>query len=136
MKAANKLRELYMDNVLFFVTGSDIDAISDLDTEDEVVSTTFLFHACSSKVLERVSMRNTKIRPYWVRPIRRTVATPQSALIKFIRKAPTSLRWFQSNLNSENIAMLQKERPEIEFVSKGHVPKLNYVGRYLSLIHI
>ena len=60
MKAANNLRELYMDNVLFFVTGSDIDAISDLDTEDEVVSKTFLFHACSSKVLERVSMRNTK----------------------------------------------------------------------------
>jgi hypothetical protein len=41
----------------------------------------------------------------------------QDMIIKFVRNAPSSLIWFRSDLTKENIHMLQKERPEIEFVA-------------------
>ena len=93
---------------------------------NNLVSDVFIFHKCSSKVLERVSLHNTN---YFVPIIGAGMfvqrlalqdtlkAIPQKALIKFIRNAPTTLRWFRSNLTTENIKMLHHERPEIEFVS-------------------
>jgi len=42
---------------------------------------------------------------------------PHKALMKFIRNSTTTMRWFQSNLTKDNIAILQQERPEIEIVS-------------------
>eukprot|EP00536_Pseudo-nitzschia_multiseries_P005765 jgi/Psemu1/13439/gm1.13439_g len=39
---------------------------------------------------------------------------PQAALIKFVRTAPQSLRWFRSDLSPENMDMLRSERPGIE----------------------
>ena len=56
----------------------------------------FLFQWCKS--LERVSIRNAKA-DYRV--------VPQNALIKFVRNAPPSMRWFRSDLTEENMAMLR-----------------------------
>jgi hypothetical protein len=39
---------------------------------------------------------------------------PQSKLIQFVRDAK-KLRWFRSDLTSENVAMLQRERPDVFF---------------------
>ena len=45
------------------------------------------------------------------------IAIPQTALLKFIRDAPTTLRWFRSNLTQANIEMFHHERPQIECMS-------------------
>ena len=117
MKTADNLKELTMDDSRFLIDGSTLDAMSDLDTDHETVSKKqFLFHGCSSNVLERVSMSNTQIC-FYGRGREMFEAIPQNALIKFIRKAPSTLRWFRSNLTQENIKIVQQERPEIEFVS-------------------
>ena len=42
---------------------------------------------------------------------------PQNVWIKCIRNAPTTLRWFRSELTPENIKIVHHERPEIECVS-------------------
>jgi len=39
---------------------------------------------------------------------------PQAALVKFVRTAPESLKWFRSDLSPENMEMLRAERPGIE----------------------
>ena len=41
----------------------------------------------------------------------------QAMLIKMVRNHPT-LRWLRSDLTEENITMLQRERPDITFVSE------------------
>jgi len=71
--------------------------------------------------LERLSLRNvtyfrTNIyhrseKPTTVLPI------PQQELMRVVRNAPPSLKWFRSDLTLDNITMLKKERPGIEFVS-------------------
>ena len=38
-------------------------------------------------------------------------------LIKFVRNAPPTLRWFRSDLTSDNMEMLRMERPEIELLN-------------------
>lgn len=115
LSAAYNLKELHMDDALIMISESKFDAYSNLDTENEVVSNQFLLHECSSKVLERVSMRNAKMCHRTATPL--IPAIPQKALMKFILNAPTTLRWFRSNLTPENIEILHKERPEIELVS-------------------
>ena len=42
---------------------------------------------------------------------------PQNVLIKFVRNAPASLRWFRSDLSEATMNMLRLERPEIQFVN-------------------
>ena len=37
--------------------------------------------------------------------------------MNFVRHAP-KLKWFQSDLSLENVAILKQERPEIVFVTK------------------
>ena len=115
MKTANHLRELYMDHSMFQTSDNEIDAMSDLDTTNEEVGSknVFLFHKCSSTVLERVSMRNAM---YFV-PDNEPTIMPQKALMKFISNAPATLRWFRSTLTKDNIEILRHERPKIEFVS-------------------
>ena len=49
---------------------------------------------------------------------RNAMVIPQNALIKFVRNAPSSLRWFRSDLSQENIAMLKKERLGIAFLNR------------------
>ena len=75
-----------------------------------------MFHYCSNK-LERVSIRNARYRySFHSEGIDWTPFVPQELLIKFVRNAP-NLRYFRSNLTQENIAMLQREKPAIEFTS-------------------
>ena len=83
-----------------------IEALSDLDGHDKH----FIFRYCRS--VERLSIRNAK----WHGGSRRTMLH-QNALIKFVRHAPSSLRWFRSDLSQWNIDMLQRERPGIELVN-------------------
>ena len=113
-KDAKNLKQLYMDDSHFCTDERNCDAYSNL--ENEVVSNEFLLHDCSSKVLERVSMRNAKM---YVNGKKTSLipAIPQKALMKFILNAPRTLRWFRSDLTPENIKIVQRERPDIEFVS-------------------
>ena len=123
MRAGKNLREIYIDNTNFCIFNDEFYSMMDVENDDEVVTKTFLFHECGSKVLERVSIRNAGV---WVQSFRddrfhgpdddELIPIPQMALIKFIRNAPTTMRWFRSNLTQENIQMLQQERPKIEFV--------------------
>ena len=120
MKYANNLKELHMDGSWDLISKSQFDAMADLSTDNEVVSKQFLLHLCGSKVLERVSIHNAKfgVQIRLVdRPKYRFVAIPQNALMKFIRNAPSTLRWFRSNLTPKNIKLVQQDRPDIEFVS-------------------
>ena len=110
---ATNLKEIYMDNAEFF---------DDVNPNGRN-NTIFLFHKCGSNKLERVSIRNATYGndvfglPYGHPGHREQIYLPQDALIKFVRKAPPSLRWFRSNLTTDNIAMLRLERPEIECVN-------------------
>ena len=115
------LKELYMDNSVFHVhRQSIVDRMQDdsqvNDDENTIHNDTWLFHKFGDK-LERVSIKNCRYCLLWppndfglrkVRPI------PQAALIKFVRRS-RSLRWFRSNLSSENIAMLQQEGSQVVF---------------------
>ena len=115
MEKATNLKEIYMDNSVFAVDYVDKrHRLSDLENNEH--SNIFLFHkllSTCSKPLERVSIRNAK---WYVYGIRDTTVIPQNALIKFVRKAPMSLRWFRSDLTEENRTMLRSERPGIELV--------------------
>ena len=104
MNSATNLKEIYMDGAQFYDLFNDSDHDT-YDFEDDDHPDIFLFHRCRSKVLERISIRNA-----------RDGSITQNMLIKFIRKAPTSLRWFRSDLTPANMAMLRLERPGIEFV--------------------
>jgi hypothetical protein len=86
-----------------------IERISNLQNDRDA----FIFHYCS-KTLERVSIRNAKYSTF---NHNYGVCVPQSALVKFIRNGPPTLRWFRSDLSKENITMLQNERPEIKFLN-------------------
>ena len=72
----------------------------------------FLMREC--KVVERLSIKNAT----WCleeNPLEKFPVT-QGMLIKMVRRHPT-LRWLRSDLSAENVAMLQREKPEITFVS-------------------
>ena len=107
MRNIKNLKEIYMNDSEFVGLSLLNHALSDLDNDE--YSHIFLFHKCSH-VLERVSIKNSTVG------FRQAVYIPQNALIKFIRNAPLSLTWFRSDLTPENIKMLRRERPEIEFV--------------------
>ena len=119
MDYASKLKELYMDDSVFYDQGQSpstpnlIEKMSDLENEEH--AGIFLFNECTSKVLERVSIKNAKYGSDHEQED--FPAIPQTALIKYVRKAPISLRWFRSDLSDENITMLQHERPDIEFTN-------------------
>ena len=121
---ASNLTELYMDDATFFVFTSELRDGRLSDFENKEPAGIFLFHRCTrnSKVLERLSIKNAKYGGDL--NIQRDVPTgvpvlaiPQAALVKYVRNAPTSLRWFRSDLSPENITMLQLERPDIEFTN-------------------
>jgi hypothetical protein len=38
-------------------------------------------------------------------------------LIKFVRNAPPTLRWFRSDFTPDNMKILRMERPEIELLN-------------------
>ena len=120
MVHAKNLQDLHMDNSSFSV--DDITRAKMLDLENSFSlyddnSTIFLFHKCGSTVLERVSIKNAMW--YSNSYNEKHTVIPQNALIKFIRNAPASLRYFGSDLSQANIEMLQSEEggrgSEIEF---------------------
>ena len=105
------LIEIRMDNSNFIYYDF---VMSYLDSHPE----TFLFHRCGSKVLERVSIQNAKYYPNYYNIDDQPKVIPQNALIKFVRNAaPSTLKWFRSDLTQENIDMLHNERPDIELVN-------------------
>ena len=110
MKEATNLREIIMDGS-FFTCDEGIDEISDLKNHPR----SFLFCQLESQVLERISIRRAKFHNYDQQQVYKKF--PQNALIKFIRNAPPSLRWFRSDLSQKNIDMLRLEQPGIEFLN-------------------
>ena len=114
MKAHN-LKELHMDDAVFVVYDHEVAGVlleMTEDAEDDAAALpTLLLQKCSSTVLERVSLRNAKFAVLGCHH-----DMPQMALLNFIRNAPMTLRWFRSNLTKDNIAIVQQERPAIEFV--------------------
>jgi len=112
--SADTLRQLTMDGSTFHVDFREIKMMSDLHNHP----TTFLFHECNSKVLERVSICDAKYNTnVFVTYENGPPSIPQGALIKFIRNAPSTLKWFRSDLKSRYINMLREERPGIEFLN-------------------
>ena len=107
-----------MDDSAFIDNGRELEDGRMSDLEDEEHAGIFLFYECTSKVLERISMKNAKYRCHRNAHSPEDLFTiPQTVLIKYIRNAPTSLRWFRSDLSDENITMLQNERLGIEFTN-------------------
>jgi hypothetical protein len=106
MRYSNNLKEIIIDDSVFFckdfIRGDEnINKISDLVNHQDI----FMFHHCCKKAapLERVSVRNTEwpIRNVeWQQTPPGQIVSPQNALIKFVRNAPSTLRWFRSNLKS------------------------------------
>jgi hypothetical protein len=115
-----RLRSVDLDVTAFcqFGFSSMGDGITDLFNDDDEVlrgeSSSYIFHRYVDE-LERVSLRNAKYYVYGDR-VANAKDIPQRGLIKFVRRA-THLRWFRSDLSPENVAMLQRERPHVTFVS-------------------
>merc|ERR1712224_315253 len=109
-------REIYMDNAKFCYMGALPRYFFDLDDPNSAYSAIFRYFNFG---VERFSMRNAQ----WYNSNSPTGLShgctdiPQNALIKFVRNAPPSLRWFRSDLTKENIAKLQKQFPQIELVN-------------------
>ncbi|OEU17851.1 hypothetical protein FRACYDRAFT_238279 [Fragilariopsis cylindrus CCMP1102] len=66
--------------------------------------------------LERLSIKNAKVFSSRCSSFSQCIDVPQNALMKFIRNAPKTLKWFHSDLTQGNIDVLKKERPDIEFM--------------------
>jgi hypothetical protein len=66
-------------------------------------------------MLERISIKNAKFEDFMVDD--HVVTIPQNALIKFVRNAPPTLRWFRSDFTPDNMKILRMERPEIELLN-------------------
>ena len=104
----NGIKEVTMNDSLFYCIQPEIDQMLDLENHRD----TFIFHHCS-KALERVSIRNAK----WGFITGIIDVVPQDALIKFVRNAPSTLRYLRSDLTQENMTMLRLERPGIELLN-------------------
>ena len=109
-----------MDDSTFLDIGRDlIDGGRMSDLDHKAHAGIFLFYKCTknSKLLRRVSIKNAKYIGSRSEEKNDLHAIPQTALIKYVRNAPPSLRWFRSDLSDANIRMLQHERPDIEFTN-------------------
>ena len=106
------IQEILMDDAHCEETSSlKHTVLSDLTNHDP---DTVLFHTWLSGChpqLTRLSLRNLQIGYHH----NEMVPISQNALIKLARNLPGSVRWFRSNLTSDNMARLQLERPEIVF---------------------
>ena len=106
---------------------SERNKMSDLDNHQEI----FIFYHCC-KALERVSILNMELERHFFDiededddddhnvydedEDHDESTFIQNILIKFVRSVP-SLRWFRSDLTSENMTMLRMERTEIELLN-------------------
>ena len=107
LRDCNNLRSITMNDFDFY--SRDMDQLADLTRHDNV----FIFHDCFSKNthLERISIRGIRYSTF--APPATNHKIPQNALIKLVRNAPASLKWFRSDLTIDNIDMLQTERNEL-----------------------
>ncbi|OEU14482.1 hypothetical protein FRACYDRAFT_241027 [Fragilariopsis cylindrus CCMP1102] len=103
---SNVLKEMYIDNTVFLPISYYREKFDDLNDHPEI----FIFHKCC-KAIERVSIRNARENEYTDSTI------SQNKLIKFVRNAPPTLRWFRSDLTLDNMTMLRLERPGIELLN-------------------
>ena len=102
------VKEIIMyDSVFYYAVEQD--GMSDLENRRDE----FIFHYCC-EALKRVSIRNAECSDMLSNFVD---VVPQNTLIKFVRNAPRTLRWFRSDLTQDNIKMLQLERPEIELLN-------------------
>jgi len=113
--SANTLKSINMDDSTFNCPDATQGMFDLNDNNHQTIL--FLLHECC-KSLARLSIRNAKYttnrgRYYENGP----PSIPQGALIKFIRNAPSTLKWFRSDLTQENINVLQMEHPGIEFLN-------------------
>jgi hypothetical protein len=110
----SNLKEIIMDDSVFYCEYAQTMCHGeDEDDDDEDLTRRFIFHRCC-ETLERVSIRNAK---WFLDRTNITRMISQNALIKFVRLAPHTLRWFRSDLTQENINMLRLERPDIELIN-------------------
>lgn len=111
----NQLKELILDDSDFDVKSKHwLEAISDIGTtEKQPAYSLYMMESCCEKGLEGLSVKNARCHYGDQEP----VPIPQQALIKFVRKAPETLRWFRSDLAQENKEMLRRERPAILLLS-------------------
>ena len=103
------LQEIYMDNSVFVCDDRDFS-----DLNNHPCKHIFMFFC--PELLTRVSIQNCSYKHRYRKTTSGFEEMPQAALIKFVRNAP-KLRWFRSNLNIENIVMLRRERPLVQFVN-------------------
>ena len=134
LQSMNNLRELYFDNSRFEFIWDEIDKVEDNiidgeydyepDDNNKVFEinamsdsnnypNTFLFCTLYNNPLERISIRNAT----FMDENHEYRAIPQNILMKFVRKAQSTLVWFRSDLSTQNIRILQSERPEIQLVN-------------------
>lgn len=111
----NQLKELVLDDSDFDVKSKHwLKAISDIGTTEKPPAySLYMMESCCEKGLEGLSVKNARCHHGDQEP----VPIPQQALIKFVRKAPETLRWFRSDLTQENKEMLRRERPTILLLS-------------------
>ena len=94
------LRELYLDENHLY--GSE--SWDELHDPNKFI----ILHDMKDKLV-CLSIRNVKVH-------RCEKPLPQQVIMNFVRNAP-KLRWLRSDLTKENVAILQKERPEVIFCS-------------------
>jgi hypothetical protein len=109
LKNAKNLKEIISDDTIF--NRFWLRQMTEIDLKTEV-DTKFIFYQCCNS-LERLSIRGAKIKGN-VDNNSEIKNLPQNTLIKFIRNAPQSLKWFRSDLTKENMCMLLLERPTIQ----------------------
>ena len=112
------IKKFIMNDTVFLVKNrEEYNNLSDLIDEP---NENYMFQQfCGHGVhLERLSIKNAKVcsNGYGGSSLSQRIDIPQNALIKFIRNAPKTLKWFHSDLTQGNIDMLKKERPDIEFM--------------------
>ena len=141
LQSMNNLKELYLDNWYFGFdpenliyreegtddngdVDGDVDGDDDGDDDNGVTEieamadcnnypNLFLFHKVCNNPLERISLRNARYTHFDLDE----GTVPQQILMKFVRKAPSTLLWFRSDLSPENVRILQSERPGIQFLN-------------------
>lgn len=96
------LKELYLDDALVCLVG--------------FLPGGFLLSSCNNK-LERVSLKNATVTAGMSISLRKPPRRlADSELMKFVLATP-SLKWLRSDLSPESVAILQQQRPAIQFVS-------------------
>ena len=112
------IQEIYMDDNVFVEPQlSTYDDISILWNMEKVSKKrwTLFSNLRSAKKLERLSIRNVRYQKE--KRSNNTRLFPQRALIKFVQNTlPPNVRWLRSDLSTANIARLQLDYPQIEFV--------------------